>query len=50
MKTIFDFDRRVPAGPYQIDLNAAECAVYQSGATGLSDEQLVKAISDNETR
>ena len=48
VKTIFDFDRRVPAGPYQIDLNAAECAVYQSGVTGLSDEDLLKAIKDNE--
>jgi hypothetical protein len=48
VKTIFDFDRRVPAGPYQVDLSAAECAVYQSGATGLSDEDLLKAIKDKE--
>eukprot|EP00980_Cylindrotheca_fusiformis_P002804 scaffold672_cov126-Cylindrotheca_fusiformis.AAC.5 len=48
VKTIFDFDRRVPAGPYQLDLNAAECAVYQSGATNLSDEALLKAIQGNE--
>ena len=48
VKTIFDFDRRVPAGPYQIDLNAAECAVHRSGAKDLSDEALLKAIKDNE--
>ena len=27
-KVIFDFDRRVPAGPYQIDITAAECAAH----------------------
>jgi hypothetical protein len=27
-KIIFDFDRRVPAGPYQIDFTAAECAAH----------------------
>ena len=48
VKTIFDFDRRVPAGPYQIDLNAAECAVYRDGATYLTEEELLKAIKDNE--
>lgn len=48
VKTIFDFDRRVPAGPYQVELSAAECAVYQSGATDLSDEDLLKAINENE--
>lgn len=48
VKTIFDFDRRVPAGPYEVDLNAAECVVHRNGATGLSDEDFVKAIKDNE--
>lgn len=48
VKTIFDFDRRVPAGPYQIDLVAAECAVYRSNKGELSDEALLKAIKDNE--
>jgi len=34
-KVIFDFDRRVPAGPYQIDFTAAECAAHikHCGAT-----------------
>lgn len=27
-KVLFDFDRRVPAGPYQIDFTAAECAAH----------------------
>ncbi len=48
VKTIFDFDRRVPAGPYEIDLVAAECAVYRSNEWDLSDEALLKAIKDNE--
>ena len=48
VKCIFDFDRRVPAGPYPIELNAAECAVYRSGATDLSEEALLKAIKANE--
>jgi len=46
VKTIFDFDRRVPAGPYQIELSAAECAVYQSGKTSLGEEELLKAIAN----
>jgi len=29
-KVIFDFDRRVPAGPFAIDLNAADCAAYRA--------------------
>jgi hypothetical protein len=47
VKTIFDFDRRVPAGPYKIELNAAKCAVNQSTNTGnLSEEDLLKAIQN----
>ena len=48
IKTIFDFDRRVPAGPHQIELSAAESAVYRSGTLKLSEEDLLKAIKDNE--
>jgi hypothetical protein len=50
VKTIFDFDRRVPAGPSPIDLNAAECAVYRNdpAAPKLSADDLFKAISGNE--
>ncbi|KAL3800573.1 hypothetical protein ACHAWO_009817 [Cyclotella atomus] len=32
-KVIFDFDRRVPAGPYQIDFTAAECAAHVKHCT-----------------
>lgn len=33
VKTVFDFDRRVPAGPYGLDLSAARCAaMLQVGA------------------
>jgi hypothetical protein len=50
VKTIFDFDRRVPAGPYPIDLNAAECAVHRNdpASAKLSEDDLFKAISGNE--
>lgn len=38
-KIIFDFDRRVPAGPHQIDFTAAECAAHlASGGRGIEDE------------
>jgi hypothetical protein len=49
IKTIFDFDRQIPAGPNTMDLNAAECAVYRSGkAEGLSEEEFLKAVKQNE--
>jgi len=48
VKTIFDFDRRVPAGPYQIDLVAAECAVHRSTTEELSEEELLKRIKELE--
>jgi len=38
-KVIFDFDRRVPAGPYQIDFTAAECAAhFANGGKGIEDD------------
>ncbi|CAB9509010.1 expressed unknown protein [Seminavis robusta] len=43
VKTIFDFDRRVPAGPYAIDLKASECVIHRKGSTGMSDEDFLKA-------
>ena len=51
VKTVFDFDRRVPAGPYGLDLVAAECVVYRENPNAketLSDEELVKAIEANQ--
>jgi hypothetical protein len=51
VKTVFDFDRRVPAGPYPLDLVAAECVVYRENPNAketLSDEALVKAIEANQ--
>lgn len=52
VKTIFDFDRRVPAGPYAMDLVAAECAVHRdhekAKVEAMSDEELLKAIQSNE--
>lgn len=45
VKTIFDFDRRVPAGPYAIDLKASECAVHREGSTDMSDDEFLKAAT-----
>mmetsp|Transcript_31009 Transcript_31009/g.92957 ORF Transcript_31009/g.92957 Transcript_31009/m.92957 type:complete len:866 (-) Transcript_31009:1961-4558(-) len=43
VKTIFDFDRRVPAGPYQIDMSAAEAAVIrEAGGAELDEEKLIE--------
>jgi len=43
VKTIFDFDRRVPAGPYPIDLKASECVIHREGSVDMSDEEFLKA-------
>ena len=48
VKTIFDFDRRVPAGPYAIDLKASDCAVHREFNSDLSDEEFLKAAKANE--
>jgi hypothetical protein len=48
IKTIFDFDRRIPAGPYPIELIASECVVHRNGHAALSDEDFVKAVKLNE--
>ena len=47
-KVIFDFDRRVPAGPYQIDLSAAECAAHVKYGTEktTSSTAVVASIED----
>lgn len=48
VKTIFDFDRRVPAGPYGLDLSAARCAaMLQVGAgdkLGWESDELDDAV------
>ena len=49
VKTIFDFDRRVPAGPHPVDLSAAECVVRRSGgADDMTPEELLKATEANQ--
>jgi len=49
VKTIFDFDRRVPAGPYSLELSAAECAILRSGKfSDVSDEEFEKAVKGKE--
>ncbi|KAL3810854.1 hypothetical protein ACHAXA_005854 [Cyclostephanos tholiformis] len=40
-KVIFDFDRRVPAGPYQIDFTAAECAAHVKQGKFIEDENIL---------
>jgi hypothetical protein len=50
VKTVFDFDRRVPAGPYPIELSAAVCTLHREGRiSDLSDEDFVKAVKDKES-
>lgn len=49
VKTIFDFDRRVPAGPYALELSAAECAVRLEGKiSDESEEEFFKAVTARE--
>jgi len=51
-KVLFDFDRRVPAGPYQIDFTAAECAAHvqhgdKTGAKCIEDEDALLKSSES---
>eukprot|EP00934_Nitzschia_sp_Nitz4_P004613 Nitzschia sp. Nitz4//scaffold114_size70088//36299//38756//NITZ4_005978-RA/size70088-augustus-gene-0.5-mRNA-1//1//CDS//3329533426//4603//frame0 len=52
IKSIFDFDRRVPAGPYPLEFSAAECAVYRTSphlqGNPQEEAKLNKAIQSNE--
>jgi len=48
VKTIFDFDRRVPAGPFPIEINAAECAAMRAAKGAMTDEELILAIKSQE--
>lgn len=47
-KVIFDFDRRIPAGPYPIEFSAAECVVHRTHheKAALSDDDFVKATKE----
>jgi hypothetical protein len=50
VKTIFDFDRRVPAGPYSLDLSAAESAIHREGKiSDESEEDFFKAVTVKES-
>jgi hypothetical protein len=50
VKTIFDFDRRIPAGPYPLEFSAAECAVHRASSSSsggrLGDEEFAKATKE----
>jgi hypothetical protein len=48
VKVIFDFDRRVPAGPYPVDLKATECAAIRNSKSPLSEEDFLKAVKEYE--
>mmetsp|Transcript_21010 Transcript_21010/g.30276 ORF Transcript_21010/g.30276 Transcript_21010/m.30276 type:complete len:796 (+) Transcript_21010:1-2388(+) len=50
VKTVFDFDRRVPAGPYPMELTAAECAAMRETTEYEDDEALQKATAKHEGR
>mmetsp|Transcript_17911 Transcript_17911/g.25261 ORF Transcript_17911/g.25261 Transcript_17911/m.25261 type:complete len:792 (-) Transcript_17911:110-2485(-) len=45
VKILFDFDRRVPAGPYPMDFTAAECAAHRAAPSDkpLTEETIVEA-------
>ena len=45
-KVIFDFDRRVPAGPYQIDFTAAECAAHVKNGRHIEDDSALIEMSN----
>ncbi len=46
-KVIFDFERRVPTGPYQIDFTATECATHvKNGKHIEGDSVLIKMAND----
>mmetsp|Transcript_10111 Transcript_10111/g.12811 ORF Transcript_10111/g.12811 Transcript_10111/m.12811 type:complete len:833 (+) Transcript_10111:143-2641(+) len=38
-KVIFDYDRRVPAGPYKLDFSAAECVAMKENPSLLDDTE-----------
>jgi hypothetical protein len=46
VKTIFDFDRRVPAGPYEMELNAATCAAMLEAGAGVKHEWFSDALAE----
>lgn len=46
VKTIFDFDRRAPAGPYEIELSAAQCAAMLEAGAGENHEYFSEALAD----
>lgn len=50
VKTVFDFDRRTPAGPFATEYKAAECAVHlnNSNADKLDGEAFLKAAKEYE--
>jgi hypothetical protein len=49
IKTIFDFDRRIPAGPYIMEFKASECVVYRKdGGAELDDDAFLKAVKEVE--
>lgn len=49
IKPIFDFDRRVPAGPHTVEFKASECILHREGKSDLSGEAFLKAVKANES-
>lgn len=49
VKEVFDFDRRVPAGPFAVECKASECVVHREGKVSQDDEEaFLKASKDAE--
>lgn len=48
IKTIFDFDRQIPAGPHAFDFKASEIAVYREKGEDLSEEDFIQEAKQYE--
>ena len=49
VKEVFDFDRRVPAGPFAVECKAADCVVHREGKINPEDDEVfLKASKDAE--
>lgn len=49
VKEVFDFDRRVPAGPFAVECKASDCVVYREGKVSHNDDEaFLKASKEAE--
>jgi hypothetical protein len=49
IKEVFEFDRRVPAGPFDVECKASDCLVHRQGKVDTDDDEaFLKASKDAE--